>query len=140
MLIGLTLLSSVALGMLAPQAFASNDRSEFLRLINDERADHGRGGLALSGRISSAAKTHSDRMADRGALFHTGSLSRILRGTSWQIAGENVGAGGDAQAVFDAFMASPEHRRNVLRGSFDHVGIGVTSSDGDLWVTFDFYG
>ena len=38
-------------------------------------------------------------------------------------------------------MASPDHRRNILSGNFNLVGIGyVRGPDGRLWAVQDFGG
>jgi uncharacterized protein YkwD len=45
-----------------------------------------------------------------------------------RIAGENLAWGsgnrGSARAIVDAWLASPEHRANLLRRSFTRVGVG----------------
>ncbi|MGH2703523.1 MAG: CAP domain-containing protein [Actinomycetota bacterium] len=45
-----------------------------------------------------------------------------MRG-NWQALGENVGVGGDVEALHRAFMDSPGHRTNFL-GDYERVGIG----------------
>jgi uncharacterized protein YkwD len=140
-ILALALAATVALGALAPAAEARLLRRErMLQLINDRRVARDVGRLDLRSRITRVAKEHSREMAAEGELFHTESLSRVLRYTSWRIAGENVGAGGDVESLFRAFMDSASHRRNLLRDSFRHVGIGMVSADGYLWVTMIFYG
>ena len=79
-------------------------------------------------------------MASKGYIFHTRSLSTYLRGMSWRVAGENVGAGDSVDSLFKAFMHSSEHRRNILRSNFRHVGVGMVRSGGYLWVTIILYG
>jgi uncharacterized protein YkwD len=38
-------------------------------------------------------------------------------------------------------MHSTDHRRNILRKTFDHTAIGVIKdADGHFWVTVIFYG
>jgi len=49
-------------------------------------------------------------------------------------------SGGTIVDVEKAFMASPEHRANILNSCFKHVAIGATRVDGVLWVTVFFYG
>jgi uncharacterized protein YkwD len=44
------------------------------------------------------------------------------------------------QAIDVAMMHSPEHRANLLRATFTHVGIGVTYYSGVLYITEDFTG
>lgn len=62
-----------------------------------------------------------------------------MRGTSgWQWA-ENLAIGGgrrgSARQVAKAWLASPGHRANILRRSFEHLGIGLRRDDGTaVWV------
>ena len=60
----------------------------------------------------------------------------MLEVTGWQVVAENVGVGGDWHSIEDAFMASPEHRENLLDPLFTQFGIGTAvSADGSLWVS-----
>jgi uncharacterized protein YkwD len=117
-------------------------RERFLQLTNEVRIEHDRQRLAMVRRLSHYAHHHSQEMADRGYLFHSdGSvLQQMLAPYHWSIGGENVGVGGNVDTLQAAFMASKEHRDNILRSSFDHVAIGCVRQDGSLWVTVIFYG
>jgi|ERR1051326_1005596 len=115
-------------------------RVQMLHKMNSARVDHGAARLSMSRRLVHSAKHHSRSMASRGYIFHTRSLSTYLRGMSWRIAGENVGAGDSVDSLYKAFMHSSEHRRNILRSSFHHVGVGMVRRGGYLWVTVIFYG
>jgi len=140
-ILALSLVATLALGAMAPNAGARTlRRDHLLELMNARREHRNVGDLTISPRLSRYAKTHSRKMAKRGYIFHTRSLSSRLRSVRWSIAGENVGAGGDLETLFQAFMDSAPHRRNILRGSFKHVGLGLFSRNGDLWITMDFYG
>lgn len=122
-------------------------QSELLSLHNQARkAEHAKS-LRRDSDLARYAKRHSKAMAEAGTLFHTKNLAKPLRGRNWSIAGENVGMtftndGLDAavQDLQEAFMASPEHRENVLRKSFDHAAVGMYEADGKVWVTVVFYG
>ena len=70
-------------------------------------------------------------MADRGALSHS-SLSGICCFSSLA---ENVGVGSTVAGVHAAFLRSSGHRANLLDPAMRHVGVGVVSSGGQLWVT-----
>jgi uncharacterized protein YkwD len=62
-------------------------------------------------------------------------------GIAYKIAGENIGwaagAGGAASSasyINQQFMNSPEHRANILQGSFTHLGVGsILSPSGYTW-------
>jgi uncharacterized protein YkwD len=117
-------------------------RDRFLHLTNEARVEHDRQTLRMVRRLSYYAHRHSQEMADRGYLFHSDSslLQQMLAPYHWSIGGENVGVGGNVDTLQAAFMASKEHRDNILRSSFDHVAIGCVRQDGSLWVTVIFYG
>ena len=139
--LGLTLALSVVLGAVAPSAHATwTPRLDMLRWMNTARSDRGSVVLDPGWRLRRLANEHSRHMANAGRIFHTGSLSSKLTFVSWNVAGENVGAGGSMRALFDAFMKSDAHRDNILRRGFRRVGIGVHAQDGFLWVTLIFVG
>ena len=140
-ILALSLVATLVLGAVAPNAGAQTlRRDHMLQLMNEKREGRNVRDLSLSAKLSRYAKSHSRHMAKRGYIYHTKSLSSKLRTVRWSIAGENVGAGGDVTSLFRAFMDSAPHRRNILRGSFDHVGIGMVRGGDYLWVTMVFYG
>jgi uncharacterized protein YkwD len=123
------------------RAAAANSRKEqMLALTNETRADHGKKDLALDAKLSRYATKHSREMAQAGQLFHTADLADKLKGRDWSMGGENVGVGSSLTDLQAAFMASKTHRKNILKGGYDHAAIGVVRSDGELWVTVIFYG
>jgi uncharacterized protein YkwD len=79
-------------------------------------------------------------MARKHKLFHTKDLGSELRRVNWHSWGENVGVGVTPWGLFKAYMASPDHRANILDRGFDHVGINFVVRDGVMWSTMDFYG
>jgi uncharacterized protein YkwD len=139
--LALALVATLVLGAMAPNAGARTlRRDHMLELMNVKRDHKHVADLGISGRLSRYARVHSRHMAKRGYIYHSRSLASRLRGVRWSIAGENVGAGGDVDSLFQAFMDSAPHRRNILRGSFKHVGIGMVRRGDYLWVTVVFYG
>jgi uncharacterized protein YkwD len=48
--------------------------------------------------------------------------------------------GATLRKVERAFLRSSEHRDNLLNRRFDHAGMGIVVSRGDVWVTSVFYG
>lgn len=135
----LTGLLSVGIAPVHAQDKATR-RERMLALINRARAARDLPRLSLSLPLSKTAKRHSAEMAARGSIFHSEDLRAVLAPYDWSIGGENVGAGFSVEGLHEAFMDSPPHRENVLRPSFDHVGIGFVRAAGALWVTVIFYG
>ena len=70
----------------------------------------------------------------------TTDLGYKLRYLDWHAWGENVGAGVTPYGLFKAYMASPEHRANMLSTGFRRVGISFVLRRGILWSTLIFYG
>lgn len=117
-------------------------RRHMLALTNDDRRSHDRKAVGFAERLSRYAKAHSQKMANRGYLFHSTAeqLRRALDGYDWELGGENVGVGGSLESLEDAFMASDAHRRNILRKVYDHAAVGIIRQDERIWITVIFYG
>jgi uncharacterized protein YkwD len=121
-------------------AAASQPVRTMRSLINQTRSQHNRVGVRLNSRLSTVAQRHSARMAKLNQLHHNPNLVKDVGNLPWKILGENVGVGSTVNTLHKAFMNSPSHRANILRGSYRQVGIGVLSSGGRTWVTVVFYG
>jgi uncharacterized protein YkwD len=132
-----TLLASVAT---ASPASAMLRRDKMLGWVNHARVENGAKKLKMDLYVVKIAHDHNVDMATKDELFHSTNLSYKLRTVSWSTWGENVGAGVDPYGLFKAYMASPDHRANILNKNFDHVGISFVLRDGILWSTMIFYG
>lgn len=117
-------------------------RRHMLAMTNQDRAAHDRSALGFARRLASYAKSHSQAMADAGYIFHsTGDqLRAALAGYRWRLGGENVGVGGSLKSLEDAFMASTDHRKNILRRVYEHAAVGIVRSGDRIWITVIFYG
>jgi uncharacterized protein YkwD len=118
--------------------------------VNVTRAHYGLARVRPDARLEAAARSHSREMLVTNTFAHGAFASRMARfAVRGAIAGENLAWGtGDrasAQAIVQAWLASPEHRANLLRASFRRIGIGSLSgafqgSSGARVVTADFAG
>lgn len=110
-----------------------------LCLINKQRSRHHLKPLRRQHEQAKAARGHNDLMVRRRCFSHecpgepdlVGRLTKtgyLPCGCSWGV-GENIawGAGrkGSPRRIVNAWMHSPPHRANILRGSFQHAGVGV---------------
>ena len=122
-----------------PDAASSPPQSsatQMVDLVNGERARHGLSPLRWHDRVGVAASVHAADMAAQRRMQHAGSDGsdggdRLTRaGFAWGAWGETIGAGFvDPGTLFEAWLASPSHRRQLL-GDFDYVGVaGARSSD-----------
>jgi len=96
--------------------------------------------------LVNAAHDHSQDMATRESMGHTGSDGsdpgqRITRANyGWSAHGEIVGFGfGTASTVVDAWMNSPTHREVIMTAVFRDFGAGlVYSQNGSPYWTVNF--
>ncbi len=137
----LLVLSALALpaGAVATnEAFAE---SEFLRLINQRRADLSLGPLGSYYDLVDDARDHSrfqadDRCSAGERICHNPALGTVT--TNWYALGENVGVGYDVEGLDRAFWESPTHQANVV-GNYNYAGVGVViRDDGAMYVTVVF--
>jgi uncharacterized protein YkwD len=115
-------------------------RAAVLCLIDRERARRGEQPLHLSQRMQAAAQHHCDDMLARDYFEHEGprgeTLTDRLRASGYvyssrigYVLGENIAWGtledATPSAIVAAWMASPEHRANILDARFRDTGVGV---------------
>jgi uncharacterized protein YkwD len=125
----LAVLAVLAL-VLPSTALAGMTRNEasLLREMNRVRTQHGLGRLHYDAHLERAARAHSKEMLGANVFQHGAFGSRMLQfNVTGSLAGENLawgtGARGTAQGIVSAWLASPEHRANLLRPSFSRIGI-----------------
>lgn len=107
--------------------------SRILVLVNAQRASHGLSVLSMSSCADSFAESWAPHLAAIGALVHR-SMSTLLSGCHAQYVGENIGFGNvSADTMMAMWMASPDHRANILNPRFTHIGIGAAQTAGGTW-------
>ena len=105
-----------------------------LDLINSERAKAGVQPLSLNVEISKVAQIKAHEMVDRNYFSHTspgyGSPFNMLTqfGIEYKSAGENLAGYRTVEGAHNGLMNSAGHRRNILNGSYNLVGIGIADS------------
>lgn len=123
-----------ALAVVAPAAHASTEESQFTSMANRERSSRGLRSYSVSSDLVAVARRHAQRMAAGGKIWHNPNLGSEVSG--WQAVGENVGMGGSASSIHQAFMNSAAHRANILDTDFTQVGMGTArDSKGVLYIT-----
>jgi len=121
--------------LLGGTAHASTS-SNYLGVLNQERAAHGLPPLHVSPDLVQVAHSWSDQMARSRVLRHNPRLESEV--PNWWSVGENVGMGADLTDIAQAFWNSPDHRANILDSHYTDVGIATTYSDRRLWITVVF--
>jgi uncharacterized protein YkwD len=135
------LVASIGAGSLSgtPANGATLRRQKMLAWVNEARHKHGVAPLRMAPYVVDLAHDHNLYMARKNKLVHTKDLGSKLN-VKWHAWGENIGVGTTAWGLFKAYMASPDHRANMLSRDFDHVGINFVVRRGVMWSTMDFYG
>lgn len=126
------------------QPCIDSEEAAFLTLINQYRAQNGRGPLAYSGKLNAAANYHSWEMAEYNYFSHT-----LRGGVTWSgnianfgytantYKAENIAAGYETAAtVFNTWKNSPGHNANMLSANHTVIGIGRSY---DVDATYDWY-
>jgi uncharacterized protein YkwD len=118
--------------------------------VNRVRAQHGLGRLRLDTHLQRAARAHNREMVASNVFEHGSFGTRMLQfDVSAHVAGENLAWGtgtlGTPHQIVATWLASPQHRANLLRPSFTRVGIGeyvgsFQGYHGAHVVTADFAG
>jgi uncharacterized protein YkwD len=138
---------------LAPGAVASPARSSeagVLAAVNAARTAHGLRPLRLDLTLRSAARSHSADMLRQNYFAHGAFAARMAAfHVQGRQAGENLAWGsgpyGRAGAMIIEWLASPEHRANLLSPVYSRIGIGLVRGSfqgtaGATVVTADFAG
>jgi len=135
----------VCLYLLTQTIFASTE-TDFLQLVNAERASLGKSPLYLNQGLTSAAYLHSKDMAENSYFSHTSLdgrtfVQRIQNAgyTGYSSIGENLAyhsGAENAQYVFSIWKNSPGHYANMI-GAFNEMGLGVYSKNSLTYYTMD---
>lgn len=103
----------------------------FVELVNAHRVSAGLNALVWDQAAADAALAHSRDMVTRGYFSHTSPDGDTVAdrldaaGIRFTVAGENIAFGFlNADAVFTAWMNSPDHRANIEYAAFTHHGVG----------------
>jgi hypothetical protein len=117
---------------------------EILRLLNQERTRKGLQPLQMEPQLVTAARWHSERMAEQRTLSHRLrgepdlNTRLVPSGLHFDLSGENVAVNITAAGVHQGLMGSPPHRENILNPRYNTIGIGVLRAGEQIWVTQDF--
>ncbi len=121
----------------ANSTYSPTEERHLTALTNEARVAAGRRALSVDPALTSLARWRSADMANRGYFSHqippTGQMvfaTMRARSMPFVLAGENIGwtdaSAGDATAMIERmFLASKEHRANILGTSWDRIGVGA---------------
>lgn len=115
--------------------FATDIRVEQLfSAINAKRAEAGLGTLVLDQRLSRAAALKAQDMFTNNYWAHNSPAGKTpwefvtTAGYRYRVAGENLAKNFSvSNGVIDAWMSSPTHRENIMRGDYNDIGFAVVN-------------
>ena len=111
--------------------------------INGVRRAAGLRALVVVPGATDVARRWAWHLARAQALSHNPNLVSALAHAgsgAWTEIAENVGVAGstDPASLFQAYMASPPHKANILDAQARYLGVGVVERNGLAWNTLDF--
>jgi uncharacterized protein YkwD len=141
---------AIAAAALAGSASAATSSSALLKEMNNARTARHLAPLRADTTLQRAARSHAADMLRRKYFAHGDFALRMRRfHVAGSFAGENlawgVGARAAARTIVAEWLASPEHRANLLRPGFRRVGLATlvgsfSGHRGATVVTADFAG
>jgi uncharacterized protein YkwD len=134
----------------SPALAGTSSVQSLLAAVNAARASHGLRPLHVAPTLERAARAHSRDMLQHNYFAHSDFGARMAAfRVPGPTMGENLAWGtgryGQAASVVQKWLASPEHRRNLLRPGYSRIGIGIArgsflGAGGATVVTADFAG
>lgn len=105
------------------QPIPSNQNSDLLILINNERASRGLKQLIPEELLTSICEEKCDDMIETKTVDHENYSDRLDESNAIKLL-ENVGYGFSTDnGLFHAYMKSPKHRDNILNKNITHIGV-----------------
>ena len=103
----------------------SSQRSQVVSLINNERAKSGAASLRQADDLNTKAGNWAAKMRDECRLSHSNLSDGVT--LRWTQLGENVAYASSIPKAHTSLMNSPRHRANILKPSYNRVGVGVAA-------------
>jgi uncharacterized protein YkwD len=106
-------------------------RTAVVCLINQQRTERELPALREQSQLERSAQSWTATMVLHNTFTHGTDFSKRISavGYDWSTAGENIATGfATPQKVVNAWMASPDHCRNILDPQYSSVGTGILDS------------
>lgn len=112
-----------------------NTSETVLTLINNAREESGLPKLQINDLLNSTATAKAIDMVENNYFSHTsptyGSPFEMMQnaGITYKVAGENIAGNSSVENAVKSWLASEEHKTNILSNAYNYIGIGVEPSD-----------
>ena len=127
-------------------AKGNNDKivGDILSLCNEEREKLGLGLLVLDEALCQSALIRADEISTDGNFSHLrpdGSGCFTVLTGEYSFAGENLATGeNNAEKIVSAWMASPDHKANIIKPEFTKAGIAIVNSGDTYYIVMLYLG
>ncbi len=116
--------------------FLNSQELRSFKLHNKARRNHNLRPFCVHPALQKAARSHSKDMIRRNYFSHgtkgknESACERMRRfGYRWRYCAENIGYNSTPDRMFNQWMHSSGHRRNILSGKYREIGIGACTGD-----------
>jgi hypothetical protein len=122
----------------------NDSERQLFESLNHERAAHSLPALRWDDALFKAARLHALRMVNLNQLEHQLPNEPKLQdrcadaGARFSVIAENIAVGSNPNTIHSGWMESPGHRKNILDGRYNSVGIAVVRGTGGLFAVQDF--
>lgn len=112
-----------------------NTTETVLTLINNTRTENGLPSLKIDNLLNSTATTKASDMVKNNYFSHTsptyGTPFEMMQnaGITYKVAGENIAGNSSVENAVKSWLASEEHKSNILSNAYNYIGIDVEPSD-----------
>jgi len=109
------------------------DEQQVLDLINNERTESGLSPLVINSDLENIARLKARDMINKNYFSHQsetyGSPFAMMDdfGIAYKTAGENIAGNPSNIGAVTAWMNSPQHKANILNGSYTYTGVAVVN-------------
>lgn len=151
------LVSNTTVPLIVPDKYASSevgalDAQRIIHYTNEERIKEGIRPLLENSLLDQAALAKVNHMFDEQYFEHVAPISGLdvvhwvgTVGYSYIVVGENLAMGGfkSEEEMVDAWMNSPGHRENILKTSYQEIGVAVGKGrfgDREVWMGVQVFG
>lgn len=118
-----------------PPSTLPNTAETVLSLINNARNENGLPNLQINDLLNSTAQTKAKDMVTNNYFSHNsptyGSPFEMMQnaGITYKTAGENIAGNSSVENAVRSWLASEEHKTNILSNAYNYIGIGIEPSD-----------
>lgn len=135
----LPLLAALLGAMLLLSACNEDLENRDFAMVNQLRSSVGVPALSRAGELDAKAQQQADRMAKRGKIYHSKSLSSGVS-VGWSSIGENVAVAGSVEDAQKALEASSGHYDNMVNSGYTEMGVGISLKNGSVYMVQVFVG